>query len=356
MKIGIDARLWNQTGVGRYIRNLVNNLSKIDKKNEYVLFVRDEDKVQIKSSNFKTISANIRWHTFTEQTLLPNILNKQNLDLVHFPYYSVPAFYKKPFIVTIHDLIPLHFSTGKASTLPSPLYKLKFLSFKFVVSQAAKNSRKIIAPSKFSKDEIIKLLNVSDSKVEVVYEGTDEFLNRRRSKAKEHFLYVGNAYPHKNLELLINVFRETPDIKLILVGKEDYFYKRFKDIAGNASNIEFFGYATDSQLEDLYSKSKALIIPSFIEGFGLPALEAMANGCLVLASDIPVLRETCSNSAIYFDPKNKENLKKLIIKIHSNPEVYQNEIGLGLKRVKDFSWKKTAEETLKIYEDSVHEI
>src|SRR4051812_22356097 len=120
MKIGIDARLWNETGVGRYIRNLVKELQLIDKKNEYILFVRkaDFDKVssQIVNSKFLVKVADIRWHTIEEQIKLPRILNNENLDLMHFPYFSVPIRYKKTFVITIHDLILNHFSTGKAST------------------------------------------------------------------------------------------------------------------------------------------------------------------------------------------------------------------------------------------------
>lgn len=356
MIIGIDARLWNQTGVGRYIRNLVYNLEKIDKDNEYFLFVRDQDLPQLKvqNSNFKVVRTDIPWHSIQEQISLPNILNKYDLDIVHFPYYSVPIFYKKPFVVTIHDLIPLHFSTGKASTLPFPLFKLKFLAYKYVVSQAAKSARKIITPSNFSKQDVTRLLSVEPGKVEVVYEGTDETLANtvQSDEQKEHFLYIGNAYPHKNLEFLLDVFEELPSAKLILVGKEDYFYKRLKKIAQkrNLSNVQFFGYATDSQLSNLYKKAQALIIPSFMEGFGLPALEAMANQCLVLASDIPVLHEVCGDAALYFNPKDRENLKKLIRKIHSNTALYRTKIELGLKRSKEFSWKKTAEQIFSIYE------
>lgn len=353
MKIGIDARLWNQTGVGRYIRNLVYNLEVIDKRNEYYLFLRDQDldKINIINKNFKTIKANIKWHTIEEQLELPPLLDKYNLDLVHFPYYSVPVFYKKPFVVTIHDLIPFHFNTGEASNLPYLLYKIKFFFYKEVISRAAKNSLRIISPSNFSKKEILKFFNVSNSKVKVVYEGTDKTLinSPKMIKDKNYFLYIGNAYPHKNLEILIDVFAELPNLKLILVGKEDSFYRKIKKKAQQFPNISFFGYANDKELSQLYKKAKALIMPSFIEGFGLPALEAMSNRCLVLASDIPTLREICQEAAVYFDPKSKESLKKNIIK--TSEQKLDFLIDKGIQRTKDFSWKKTAEETLKIYQD-----
>src|SRR3989344_536699 len=106
MKIGIDGRLWNETGVGRYIRNLIENLKEIDKDNEYVLFMRAKDIRELKPQyeKFKVVQTDIRWHTLEEQIMLPQILGKENLDLVHFPYFSAPIFYKKPYIITIHDL------------------------------------------------------------------------------------------------------------------------------------------------------------------------------------------------------------------------------------------------------------
>src|ERR1035437_6996106 len=164
MRIGIDARLWEQTGVGRYIRNLVVNLQKIDKKNEYVLFVRKEDlesvKKEVKNLKWSIVKANIKWHSIAEQVELPLLLNKQKLDLVHFPYFSVPISYRKPYVVTIHDLIINHFSTGEASTLAYPLYVGKRLSYKFIVRQAARRAKRIIVPSSATKEEIIDHLRI----------------------------------------------------------------------------------------------------------------------------------------------------------------------------------------------------
>lgn len=357
MKIGIDIRLWNQTGVGRYERNLVFNLLRVDSKNEYILFFIPEDLSSIKDQirnfkNLKLVQADIKWHSIDEQFKFINVLNEENLDIVHFPYYSIPVFYKKPFVVTIHDLIPLHFQTGNASTLPFPLYKFKFMAYKFIVSKAVRNARAIIAPSKFSKEEIIKFLKSNPSKIHVVYEGVDEYLKNKddSERNKKHFLYIGNAYPHKNLELLVDVFKKLPESKLILVGKEDYFYRRLKKKAEGLENIVFFKEASDKQLSYLYREAKALIIPSFIEGFGLPALEAMANKCLVLASDIPVLHEVGGEASLYFNPKDENSLIDLINRV--NYGEFNKNINSGFERASKFNWEKTAGETLKIYESS----
>lgn len=401
MKIGIDCRLWSESGVGRYIRNLVENLRLIDKKNEYVLFILTKDrkeilkhlacrqagvqndKEQVQNDNVKIVKSDVSWHTLEEQLKFPSIINRENLDLMHFTYISVPIFYNKPFVFTIHDLIPYHFPTGLATTLPLPWYRLKLLSYKFVILQAAKRAKKIITASNATKSEIVDHLKVNSSKVVVTYEGVfnKSKVKSQKSKVqlkiKNYFLYVGNAYPHKNLDRLIKAFslfchpelgsgyqsnrdydRRQDDIKLVLIGKEDYFYKRLKEKVHNMGLerlIVFYKEATDNELSVLYKNALALIIPSLMEGFGLPALEAMANRCLVLASHIPCLKEICADTAVYFDPYDvKDMLKKMVNIYHSNDTYhYSDRIEKGLKRAKDFSWEKMARETLDIYRNAV---
>ncbi|OGH14363.1 MAG: hypothetical protein A2687_01920 [Candidatus Levybacteria bacterium RIFCSPHIGHO2_01_FULL_38_26] len=374
MKIGIDCRLWNESGVGRYIRNLTEQLLIIDRKNSYVFFVLSKDRKEIlrsvQNDRFKIITADIRWHTIEEQWRFPSILNKENLDLVHFPYFSVPIFYNKPFIVTIHDLILHHFPTGEASTLALPLYQLKLLGYKSVISNGAKKAKKIITVSNATKAEIVDHLKVDPSKVVVTYEGVG--INSRlkvktsKLKVKNYFLYVGNAYPHKNLERLIEAFNlvchpealaeGSNDIKLVLVGKEDYFYKRLKEKVKNMGlekSVLFLGEVSDEELMILYKNARVLVMPSLMEGFGLPAVEAMANKCLVLASDIPTFREICGGVGVYFDPKNSEEIAKNLIPVLDSGDKYRDKIEKGFERVKMFSWEKMAKETLRVYEDNI---
>lgn len=352
MRIGIDARLWNETGVGRYIRNLVNNLAAIDKENEYILFGKND---VIGNGKFKIVETDIRWHSIDEQLRLASILNKEKLDLMHFPYFSVPVAYNKPFVVTIHDLIINQVDTGKASTLPLPLYKAKRLGYKLVLRSTVNKAAKIIAVSQATKADIIKYLGVKPDKIAVTYEGVDDAINSKRQiKNQKHFLYVGNAYPHKNLERLVDAFASV-DAKLILVGKSDYFYKKLKNYVVEkelSEKIIFYGQVTDEELSGLYQNARALVMPSLIEGFGLPALEAMANNCLVLASDIPSLREVCKEAAIYFNPYDVSDIAEKFEKVfRSRSLVYDTKKREGLVRVKKFSWEKMAKETLKIYEE-----
>ena len=378
MRIGIDVRLWNETGVGRYIRNLVSNLSSIDKTNEYILFIRSEDEKAIKSvvsGQWLVVHADFPWHSVAEQILFPKVLNKENLDLMHFPYFSVPIFYYKPFIVTIHDLIVNKFNTGRASTLPRPIYFAKRIGYHAVLSSAVYRSKKIIVPSNAVRDDLLKTyLNIDPNKVEVTYEGGfEDKVKSQKSKVKnesqnskvegKYLLRVGNFYPHKNVEGLILAFRdflydnyENHDAKLILVGKRDYFFKRIEkqiERLNIGANVIFFENVSDEDLLSLYSNAVATIVPSFSEGFSLTAVEAMLAGSPTIVSDIPVHREICGQAAIYCNPSNVNDIKQKITFACSLVEESRNElIAQGKKRSKEFSWNKMAKQTLQVYQET----
>ncbi len=367
-RIGIDARLWNETGVGRYIRNLVSELSKIDKKNEYVLFLKKDtfDSLKIPAENFKKVLADIHWHTFKEQLQFSQILTKEKLDLVHFPYFSVPVAYPGSFVVTIHDLILHHFPTGKASMLPLPLYWAKQIAYRLIIWQTALRAKKIITVSHATAGQIEKDLGIKTAKIVVTYEGVDEKLltvnHESLTSNNPYFLYVGNAYPHKNLERLLDAFllfhqHDNTHTKLILVGKKDYFYNRLQ---AKIVQMELQEYAhieshvTDDTLMHLYSGATALIIPSLMEGFGLPGLEAISNKCIVLCSEIPVFKEIYEDAVIYFDPLRIEDIAK---KLENLQNMKQEEKKLlqekGNKILQHFSWKHMAAQTQQVYESSI---
>jgi glycosyltransferase involved in cell wall biosynthesis len=371
MRIGIDARLWNETGVGRYIRNLVWQLEKIDTKNEYVLFVTKGVRGQglgFRNDRFTFVETNIRWHTVEEQVKLPSLLEKQKLDLMHFPYFAIPVFYKKPFVVTIHDLIIHHFPTGEASTHHPLVYHGKRLGYEYIMKRAAQKSRKIITVSNATRQEIVDHLSVSSEKIVVTYEGVDASLNRitnneLRIKEKNYFLYVGNAYPHKNLERLLLAFKEIVEkrknSRLVLVGRKDFFYKRLeKRIAelGLKNTIHILQDVSDSELQSLYRNAHAVVLPSLMEGFGLPAVEAMANLQRLIVSDIPAFREVCGGAGIYFDPNDTQSLVDRLQEVLDNPQdrVYLDKIKEGRDLVESFSWEKMAKETLAVYESAVY--
>src|SRR3989339_1308260 len=223
MRIGIDARFYGPIGkgLGRYTQKLVENLEKIDSVNEYFIFLRKqnfEDYVP-KNKNFQKILADYRWYTWQEQIFFPRLLKKYQLDLLHFPHFNVPLFYRGKSVVTIHDLILIHFPTVRNSTLSPFLYKLKFLAYKMVIKSAIRRSNRVIAVSKFTKKDILENYpEAPNEKVVVTYEACEDYCLLSPEKDQEillkygimkpYILYVGNAYPHKNLERLVLAFKK----------------------------------------------------------------------------------------------------------------------------------------------------
>lgn len=366
MRIGIDARLWNESGVGRYIRNLVEQLQEIDKKNKYVLFLRkpEFDTLTFAQKNIETRLADIRWHSIAEQVRFPGILLREKLDLVHFPYFSVPILYSRPFVITIHDLILHHFATGEASTLPYSFYRAKLSGYKFIINNASKRARKIITVTKTTKKEIVEHLHIEPVKIAVTYEGVDDHISgeEKITKAfyKNYFLYVGNAYPHKNLARLLKAFEivshKHQDILLVFVGKQDAFYEKVKQMVlqMNLSRAVIFRHdVTDEDLRGLYRHALALVMPSVMEGFGLPVIEAMANKCTVIVSNIPSLKELCGDTALYFNPENIQDIAAMLEKVLQGDTHIHALNEKAYERTKQFSWERMAQETVAVYESCI---
>ncbi len=361
MKVGIDARFWNETGVGRYIRNLVLNLQTIDKKNEYVLFVTPKDKEAVESvltnSHFQIKVVNIPWHSFSEQIQLPPAISKEDVDLMHFPYFAVPLFYKNPFVVTIHDLILHHFPTGEASTLPTIMYRAKLLAYKFIIKNAAKQAERVIVVSEATKDEVIDHLKIQKDKIDVIYEGYE--LPKKTSLSfvlkKPYFLHIGNVYPHKNSKVLVDAFeRFSKDTYLYFVGRSDFFTDKLKKYIDKKQiqNISFLHRVNDKELSTMYAEASAVVIPSFMEGFGLPAIESMSHQTPVIASDIPSLREITGGNALFFNPNSQQELEQKMQLVLKSKNELKDITTSAQKYIEKYDWKKMAEQTLKIYESS----
>lgn len=173
MKIGIDGRLINETGVGRYIRNLIEWLGRIDNKNSYVVFLRKDalNAFQPPNVRWEGRLADVPWHSIAEQLFMPAIFNREHLDLLHVPYFNVPLLYFGRFVVTIHDLTILHFNTGKATTFPYVFYKFRRLGYYISLLKAMFWSQKVIAVSKTTKREILDHFDVLPEHISVIYEG-----------------------------------------------------------------------------------------------------------------------------------------------------------------------------------------
>ncbi len=349
MHIGIDARMMMiPGGHGRYIRQLVKHLQKIDFLNSYTLFVLKKEAKNITLTNpkWKLAPVNIPWYGFKEQLLFPGKIARAKVDLMFFPHWNVPLVFGGPFIVAIHDLTLLHFPSRKASTLGALSYWFKNKMFKRTINHAAHNSRAIITPSDYVKNDISQTLGVSPEKIKRAYEGITTFQNPETPAPSlfenPYLLYVGVAYPHKNLDRLTEAFiaykkQRNDRTQLVLVGKSNYFYKQLP----RHENIVYFGEATDQQLNQLYTHAQAFAYISLSEGFGLPPLEALSHNIPVLASNSTCLPEILGDAAHYVDPKNTEEIIKGIDTILNNPKT-------KLQLPRTYSWQDMTEQILTV--------
>lgn len=373
-RIGIDARFFGSVGkgLGRYTQKLIENLEKISTTEsediQYFVFLRKENfnEYQPKKENFHKVLADYQWYTFSEQINMPRLLKKYKLDLVHFPHFNVPLLYRKKFVITIHDLILVHFPTIRGTTLNPLFYWLKFLAYKVVIKSAIKRAKRIIVVSEFTKKDIENHYVQARGKIRVTYEACEDFCflaseSRERilekyGILKPYLLYVGNAYPHKNLDGLILAFsafrKKMPEFSLVLVGKEDYFYRKIKEQVKREkiSGVVFPGFIPDCDLDAVYYLSKAYIFPSLYEGFGLPPLEAMAKGVPVASSDHECMKEILGDSALFFDGKNRFDMEEKMRIICADSKLRIELVKKGYEQIKKYSWKEMAEKTLKIYE------
>jgi glycosyltransferase involved in cell wall biosynthesis len=360
MKIGIDGRLWNETGVGRYIRALVAELGNMHTPHEFTLFLKDHEYSQLTLPvGWNKVRAQVSWHTFQEQVYMPQVYKKSQVDLLHLPYFSVPLLTPVPFVVTIHDVTISHFATGKATTQPLPIYLLKRLGYTWTLKHALSKACNIITVSETVKQQLIKEYRVPSAKISVTYEaGLLENVTSRPpiDLPKNYILYVGNAHPHKNLENLIKAFglvRKTiPGLSLVFVGKNDFFYTRLQQYATNqqlSPAVKFVGEVDNGQLSQWYKGASVFVFPSKSEGFGIPGLEAMSVGCPVVATDIPIFHEIYGSAALY-SKIDHQNLATTIVTLLKDPRQRSTLVKRGYEQAEKYSWKRMARETLTLYE------
>ncbi len=378
MRIGIDARFYGSLGkgLGRYTEKLITHLESIpgSADHTFFIFLRREnfDEYQSKRENFIKVLADYPWYGWREQILFPRLIAEHRLDLMHFPHFNVPLFVTIPFIVTIHDLILLHYPTVKATELSPFLYWIKYIAYRVVIAHAVWRSRAIIAVSQFTKSDLETVYPAAREKVTVTLEAADDFCFWLDPKSernlftslglygsghdgedvtmKPFILYVGNAYPHKNLRLLIETAAKFPQYEFLLVGKEDFFYRAFKrDVtSADCTNIRFANYLDDRSLGALYRRASVYFFPSLYEGFGLPGLEAMTYGTPVVAAEAGSLTEIYGDAAYYFDPRSAGSCAEALRRALYEEVVVSRKV--RWHRVGKFSWKKMAEETFRLYE------
>ena len=358
MLIGIDgneANIKNRVGVGQFAYNLLSQLYKIDTKNEYIIYLKEQplDDMPKDKNNwqYRVFGPKKLW----TKLALPIKLytQKEKLKLFFSPSHYSPEFSPFPTIVTIHDLGYLEF---QEQFTKKDLYQLINWT-----KTSIKKSKHIIAVSEFTKKELQNIYSVNPKKITVAYNGVDNppvisktdtqtTLQKFNLNNQEYFLYLGTLKPNKNIPFLLEAFaqylkEQKTQTKLIIAGKKGWL---FDDIFNTVKNLKiessviFTDYITETEKWVLYKNAKVLILPSLYEGFGIPAIEAQKIGTSVIASNIPVLKEILGNSAIFIDPHNTSTLVEAFKKINNLKSINQN--------LNNYTWENTAKSVLNVFD------
>lgn len=366
--IGIDARMYGaeQTGIGNYIRHLIENLADIDKNNQYAIFLSEKefDKFRLPGENFKKIKTSSHWYSWREQFVLPIDLLRERLDLAHFPHFNSPILYPGKSVVTIHDITPFFFPGNKMNSLA------RKAAFRLVFSSSIKKASSVITVSSSTKSDIIKHFGAREGNIAVTYEGVsgDFKILPNRDKIRERItakyginkpfvFYTGVWRNHKNIAGLIRAFaifkKESGNhYQLVLGGKEDPFYPEVKKTIRELNledDVVCPGFIPADELCQFYNSCSLFVIPSFYEGFGLVGLEAFACGAPVISSRVASLPEVLGSSALYFDPRNHREMADIMKLVLSDSGLRDKMIKSGLAEADKFSWRRMSEETHKIY-------
>jgi len=370
MKIVIDARFYGleHAGLGRYAINLLEQLQRLDKKNTYKVLLQKKYYKMLKfPKNWEKIEVNASHYGLKEQLVLPFIINKLKPDLVHFLHFNIPFFLRGHFLVTIHDMT-MHRQKRDASQLPLPLYLAKRIPYKIIFRKAVNDSKHIFVPSEHVKEDVAKHFSIERDKITVTHEGfpkMDEYsgvkasLLRKYKLNSDYFIYVGNAYPHKNLKRAIEALSllnkdRSKKVLFAIATSKDKFEDRLKKEAKllNTENfVRFLGFIPQKDLSGLLKNSIAFVYPSLSEGFGLQGLESISAGTLVLASNIPIFKEIYNDKVIYFNPYDFTSIAKTMeTSLEMKEEERESFIKRSQKFIKRYSWVKMAKKTYRIYE------
>ena len=363
--IVIDARELRTT-TGRYIERLLHYLQEVDtdRSHRYTILLKpkDMDSWTPTSKRFTKAVCPFKEFTLAEQTGLLWQLMQLKPDLVHFPMVQQPILYQGKVVTTMQDLTTLRFTNPTKNRL---VFKLKQWVYKWVNYIAARKSVAIITPSEFVKDDVARHMHANSRKISVTYEAGDSIDARpepvEELEDKRFIMYVGRPTPHKNLDRLIDAFallkQKHPELHLVLAGERDSLFRRHERDTKQKGvpDVHFTGFIPDGQLRWLYEHCAAYVFPSLSEGFGLPALEAMAHGAPVASSNATCLPEVYGDAAHYFNPLDIETMAKAIGDILDKPKLRSQLTSKGKKQVEKYSWHRTAEQTLQIYKQVLRE-
>jgi len=378
-RIGINAQLltfaqtYRNAGTSAFIYHLLRNLPSIATEHEFVVFTNagsadlplgSDPRFQLVASRLNTErpARRIVW----EQTVLPWLLSRKRVDVVHGTLNVLPLARRIPGVVTIHDvsflLFPERFLPGRRR------YLTHFTRL------SVRGARRVVASSENTRHDIIRLMHVPEERVRVAHLGVEDRFRCRpdaevlarfretRHLPEEFFLYIGTLEPRKNLVRLVDAYgaarKRGIDWPLILAGGKGWLYdeifQRVQDL-GLADHVQFPGYVLDDEKPLWYTAASAFVYPSLYEGFGLPVAEAMACGCPVLTARNSSLVEVAGDAAILVDGQDEAGLADGLCRLAESSST-RNELSVrGLAQSAQFDWARTTANVVAAYDEALKE-
>jgi glycosyltransferase involved in cell wall biosynthesis len=351
-------------GIGRYCRNLIEAIAKVDHENEYEILMAEGDQPLISAPNMKF--TRIKFPLFRRQfwEQVSHLLVKP-YDVLHFPYDSFICYKRENFVATVHDMLPIIFQTKRLS------FNLSKTISSYWMKDRAKKMDKIITDSEFSKQEIMRLLNVPSDKITAIHLGVerkffmtvrDASVLKRFGVDRDYLLYVGSSSRAKNPETVIQAYRKMSPILrkqycLVLVGDFRQRQDLIMMVTENErkEDILFTGVVSEEDLLQLYKNASVFIFPYLYSGFCLPVLEAMASGVPCIVSNRSSFPEVAGEAADLVDPENINNLASHLESMLLNTTLRTQLNVKGIERARQFTWEKTAKKTIEVYRQAATE-
>ncbi|HUM03804.1 MAG TPA: glycosyltransferase family 1 protein [Thermoanaerobaculia bacterium] len=335
----IDARKARDFGIGRYLLGLLRALSRRGEFRLSAVVFRDD--AALLPAGVTPVVSGAGRYTAGELVAVRSAIARVKPDLFHAPHYVVPFFPPPSTVVTIHDL--MHLSRPEHGSLPKRAYAT------WMIHRAVRLSSRVITVSDAVRREVAGAFPEASAKLVVIPNGVGpEFRGARPAgEGAPYLLFLGNDKLHKNLDGLLSAFAilrgARPALRLLLAGVPPG--------RRAAPRVEALGFVPDADLPSLVAGARALVLPSFAEGFGLPVLEAQAAGTPVACSDLPALREASGGEAVFFDPHAPESIARAVGGLLDDAAAQARLREAGFVRAAAFTWDRTAERTSAVYRD-----
>ncbi len=369
MKIAIDARAFYWTGIGRYIRMMLSQLQTHRGKHAFTLLVPEGKEREVANDlndtrNFFTyVGVEPSYYSFKEQTRFLYQLRALQVDLVHFTHFNIPYFYRRPYVVTIHDITRFIFPGQKRQSF------VQQLAYEAIFANAVSHAKEVIAVSRTTQRDMYQLPFRNLSRITTIHEGVaPEFsfpvslLSRQKVRLllgtdRPFFLFVGVWMNHKNLVRLLGAYqlvrKQFPEMALVITGKPVPGYSNLLSYVQEhhlEHDVIFPGFVSHALLPALYAESTAFLFPSLYEGFGLPPLEAMACNTPVVASNCSSMPELLGDAFVPVNPESVLDIARGMTSILQYPAIAQNMSERALAHVKQYRWDIAAQEHIRVYE------